>query len=209
MKTLTNTLGIGRQASKLLVFALLVAILITATAPVLTSEVYGAGETIHIRYIDYGGTVLKEGDVTPEAILDPPDNPSQDGMKFLGWDKYLGGHKTDTDINAVYELIMTTEKEEKGKLAKAGTANPPKDEVIVASSSEGSVTVDSEATTSEEAVTTPEIIKTEPIPQAVSDKDEGVSTTTITLSVLAAVIALALVGYIVFIMKRRKRNDTA
>lgn len=212
MKPLTSTINSKKQIGKAVLFALLILLIIAAVAPQFTSEVYGASQ-VHIRYIDYDGKVLKEGDVTPGAILEPPANPKHDDMIFLGWDKKFDGHTVDTDITAVYDLIMETTKEDKGKLAKPKTANPPTEQTTPSTTS-GSVNQDTqmvttgEGITTDDSITTPNVIKPKPTPKGAGiDVDEDkLSTPAIALMILSVVIALALIIYIVFMVYRKRQG---
>lgn len=215
MNTIINRRGMGKQLGAIIAIALLIAVLMSAIVP-MTSVVYGAaGDPVTVVFYDYGsgntkGNVLKTETVNAGQMATPPPSPSQKGMKFLGWDKvYEVPHDWDVskdyEICAVYELSMTTEAEDEGKLAKAKTANPPKEEttVVIASPTGEAVTV-----TTDSAIVTNSIIAEEPSPLA-SGVEEGVSTQTIVLGILAAVVALGLVGYIIFITKRRRNQNAA
>lgn len=216
MKAFFCAHGAERRSGRLLVFVVLIAVLMTLLVPMAGSEVYGAKPDVKIRYLDIDGTILKEGIVSSAAILDPPDAPYQKGMRFLGWDKYLGGHEVDTDISAVYELIMTTTKEENGKLARAGTAEPPAEVAAVPASTSSAEEPDDtktagisddDATATVGAVTSPETIEDDPVPR--SSGESTVSGTTVALLILAGVVVLALGFYIIFIVRKRRRDKSA
>ncbi len=211
MKTLTNTLGLRGRAGRLLVFAVIAALLITAFMPIAGSAVYGEATSgggvvpaqCTVTFRDIDGTVLKTQVVNNGEDATPPTIVAKKGYKFLGWDNEYTNVTENRTVNAVYELIMTTTKEKDGKLAAPDTAQPPAE--IIAVATEGGMEV---IDTSEEAITTPEIIKTNPTPTTVVEEPEqSMSPTTIILIVLAALVALAVIGYFIFMFLKKRRKE--
>ena len=230
MKTLTKTLGMGKQAGKLILFIAVIAILMSAFMPMTSSVVYGEGDEITseqaitakwtVRFLDIDGTVLKVQEVEDGADATPPDIKAKKGYKFLGWDSYFTGVTSDRTVSAVYEMVMTTEKETKGKLGAAGTAKPPEEKPAetttpettetdkVAIATDGGMNV---VDTSSDAITTPEIIKNNPTPTTVVEEgqDEGMSPTTMILIAAAALVVLAVAGYFIVSYVRKRRGYSA
>lgn len=220
MKSITSTNTLKGSAAKLFVFALLIAVLITAFMPITNSVVYGEETTggavtppvakvWKVTFIDIDGSVLKVQDVEDGKDATPPTIKAKKGYKFLGWNAYYTNVKKNITVSAVYELVMTTDKEEKGKLADPDTAKPPKEEVAtqpekIAVATEGGLEV---IDTTEAGVTTPEIIKNNPTPTTVIEEDAtGISPITI---VLIALIAALVIAAIIFIIVRKRRKDKA
>lgn len=202
MKTITN---------KLLVFIVIMTVLITAFVPLSNSIVYG--ETTSdgsvttpkwtVTFIDIDGTVLKKEEVNDGGDATPPTINAKKGYKFLGWNNWYVNVTSDRTIQAVYELVMDTDKETKGKLGDAGTAEPPAEKIAVAT--EGGLEV---IDTSEDAITTPEIIKNNPTPTTVIDEpQQTMSPTTIVLIALAVLVAVAIGAYFLVMFLRKKRKE--
>lgn len=216
MKTLTNTIGMKRQAGKLLIFAVIMAVLITAFVPLTGSIVYGdealSGEAVTtpkwtVKFLDIDGTTLKVETVEDHGDATPPNINAKKGYKFLGWDAWYVDVTEDRTIRAVYELVMSTTDEEDGELGAAGTAKPPEEKKVekIAIATEGGLEV---IDTSEDAITTPEIIKSNPTPTTVIEDPDtnAISPTTIVLIIVAALVVLAVAGYFLFMFLRKKRN---
>jgi|GEM_PF-3959749 len=219
MKSLTNTSTLKGSAGKLFIFALLVAVFMTAFMPIAGSVVYGetseeaiSVKTWTVKFIDIDGTVLKTQIVEDGGDATPPAIKSKKGYKFLGWNAYYTNVTSDVTVSAVYELVMTTTKEDKGKLAAPDTANPPPEEKTpekLAVATEGGMDV---VDTSGDAITTPEIIKNNPTPTTVIEEETtGIATLPLVLIIIASVIVIAAVVFflIMFLKKRRKQDYTS
>ena len=226
MKTIIWVAQTKKTTIKAITFLVLAVILIMTVMPMGSNEVYGSTDTYKVRYISsITNEIFKEGYVSSGGFLEPPTSKDvyKKGYKFLGWDDYIADVDEDRDIYAVYELIMTTTDEVKGKLAKPKTAEPiiPKEDNpdsntgnntqnnenssgAALTTSSGSVTPG----TSEDAITSPEVIEAPQTPKAdMPYEGSAKSPVNIVLIILAGLILLCMIVYIVFVFRKRRKQD--
>lgn len=214
MNIMTHKIGIGKQLGTIVALVLLIAVLMSAIIP-MTNSAYADGEPVKVtvNFYDYGngntkGALLQSTQVEPGTMAIPPNNPTQKGMKFLGWDKSYTvpadwNVNESYDICAVYELVMTTEAEDDGELATAKTATPPKEQTVVIANPDGEATT----ITSEQAIDLNSIIAEEPVPLAANIETEP--EVPVVPIVLSIIVALGLIGYIVFVARKKRSQNAA
>ena len=73
-----------------------------------------------VIFKDYDGTVLKEDDVIELDSAIPPEEPSRDGYRFIGWDRDFSYITDNTEIIANFVKVYTvTFKDYDGRIVKA------------------------------------------------------------------------------------------
>ncbi len=66
--------------------------------------------TFTVKFVDYNGTLLSTQTVEYGKSAQAPENPSQEGYNFVGWDKLFYEVKSDMTVTAVYESIVDWSK---------------------------------------------------------------------------------------------------